>query len=741
MQKISEKLIGYLLGNIDGFSFERLIQKILGSIYKDQFVTLGGIHDGGADGFFRSVLENTQRTTNFVQISTQENVKVKIRQTIERLNNFGRNVKSLTYYTSRKLSVDTLEESLSNELDITITIRDWDYINRLINKTNETIEIFNEHFRREIFELTTNQASHAAPEFDVVSDPSVYVFLQFECTERFHRGGAVSPIVDSLIYWSLRETEPDTPKLLSRSSVKDKISQLIPAAASTIIPNIDSRLKILCGKNSGGEQRVRHYQKTDSFCLPHFMRQQLATESAVELELKAIIKESLIKRANAYGAIEPGAVAQACERAIYRHFHQQGLVLAAFLDKKLSDITISDQIVEEELKAVALEERLSEQSYTVTLKVLQSVFYSPSDAERDFLHKLSKTSLLLFTLKHNPKVIEYFNKMTGKFRLIVGSDIIIKALSETFLDQKDQHVTNILKIAKTCGAQLILADPVVDEVFTHINATNLEFKNHYSQQESHITSALASQSDRILIRTYFYAKLITKQVLGWKRFIELFLDYEELSRISSRGKTQLRAYIAKTFNFDTISRDDLAKGINHTTLEKLSTSLSEKSKKNINLAQNDALIALAIYAQRVNGKEIDKYDGFGLKTWWLTKETTILQHTGDIVREHDGVPFIMRPEFLLNFLTNSPQVRIDPVLQDLLPSHVGLQIGQHLSSSHMHKLLNHVQEWDILSEARREIKISDAIDKLKYDRLKRYESNFDLTGETEADIVISSLRG
>jgi hypothetical protein len=103
--------------------------------------------------------------------------------------------------------------------------------------------------------------------------------------------------------------------------------------------------------------------------------------------------------------------------------------------------------------------------------------------------------------------------------------------------------------------------------------------------------------------------------------------------------------------------------------------------------------------------------------------------------------FIMRPEFLLNFLSSSPKSEeIDPVVRDLLPSHVGLQIGQHLDPSHMHKILEHVDVWKELPEARREIKITEAVNHLKYDRLKRYENNLDLKSNDEADIVLQALK-
>ncbi|ALM83566.1 hypothetical protein ASB57_11840 [Bordetella sp. N] len=469
----------------------------------------------------------------------------------------------------------------------------------------------------------------------------------------------------------------------------------------------------------------------------------MAEESIKEISLRSDTRTSIAERARTAGASgsEVDIVTVVCEKVLYRHFHEQGLILAAFLEKQLTHVTISDQIVEEELRGAASDVNdVSKAAYGIALKVLQGIFYTPTEVENEFLHRLSKTTLLLFTLKHNPRLIEYFNKMSGRFRLLIGADIIVKALAETFLPEEHKHVTNLLKVARACGATLIASEPVVEEVFTHMHATQLEFRNYYASQEPYITAALASQSDRILIRTYFYAKLLINKVKGWRGFIEMFVDFDQLAAASGRGQAQLQAYLCKVYGFEYMPREDLARGVDGESVRDLAAKLQYDDKKEV-LAQNDALMCMAVYAQRALGREAMLYDGFGLRTWWLTKETALLQHTGAVVAAHGNVPFIMRPEFLLNFLSISPQTAdVDPVVRDLLPNHVGLQIGQHLSATHMHKILGHVSEWSDLPDSRREVKITDAVDKLKWDRLKRYEANLDLKGEDEADAVVSALR-
>lgn len=739
---ISDSLIEYLLSSVDGFGFERLIQRLLAIRDGDNFVPLGGVHDGGADGFLRSLLVEKNRVTNFVQMSIQADAAGKIRGTVKRLREFGRDVKTIYYWTSQNLHVDVLEEQLSEELDVTVRIRDRKAVALLIDHDGRTRQFFLETFRAEIHELSAAGGNLSSQKFDVVSDPSVYVFLQFERSERFAKGGLVAPIVDALIYWSLRDTDPDKEKLITRTEIKRRISELLPSAATNLLPSVDGQLKVLTSKSGGREQRVREYIESDSFCLPYAVRIELAAVGAAEIALQQTVRLSLRERAQQLGAIDLDLVAEVCEKAIYKHFNEQGLILAAFLEKRLDGISISDQIVENELQAVAIAGRQPDQkSYTVALKVLQGIFYTPNEAEGDFLRRLSRTSLLLFSLKHCPKLVEYFNKMSGKFRLLVGTDILVKAMSESFLPAEHRHVTNLLKVAKACGAQLFVTAPVAKELFTHLHATHLEFRNYYAEQEPYITAPMASQSDRIFIRTYFYARLLLNQVAGWKSFINMFVDYDELANKTAKGEAQLQAYICKVFDMEVL--DLLASPIDQKGLDVLADKLVNRNTfkvKNAELARNDALMVLSVYAQRRAGHEVAVYDGFGLKTWWLTKETNVLMHTGELVKENGSMPYIMRPEFLLNFLTLSPKANVvDPAVRDLLPSHVGLQIGQHLPSGHMQKLLAHVDDWKQLPPARVEVRVTDAVDQLKYDRLKRYAANVDLAGDPDTDILIAAL--
>jgi hypothetical protein len=77
---------------------------------------------------------------------------------------------------------------------------------------------------------------------------------------------------------------------------------------------------------------------------------------------------------------------------------------------------------------------------------------------------------------------------------------------------------------------------------------------------------------------------------------------------------------------------------------------------------------------------------------------------------------------------------------EIQASHVGLQIGQHLPSNHMHRILEGFDEWKDLPPERIEIKMSDAVDQLKFNRMKQYENNLNLDSEEETNQLLSYVK-
>lgn len=737
VHRVTDKLFDYLTKDLSGESFEALAKILFAAELGEEFVPLGGIHDGGADGFIELRLGVGKKPGTFLQFSVTERnrAKAKIRQTIEALRKVGREPKHLVYATNQSLpKQDVLSEAIFEEYQVLLTVKDLDRLRQLVNSEPRANDDFLNFFAAEILAVKHSAESLSGSVNQFVQDPTVFAFLDYELRERFVQDHLQDRILDSLIYWALRETDPDAGRMMNRDEIAKAINAVFPTAVSVLTPRMNIRLAELSKKVQGETERVRHHKSQDLFCLPFEMRKQLAERALEESKLQddflACIRQRLVSQTKSPRSAEVENIGiSLIYAAVHDYFVEQGLILAAYLENKVQSITISDQIIERQVEHVLASfpdtACISPTLIEDALHVLRGVFYTPSDVERLYLGYLSRTSLLFMTIQKSPRMIEYFNQMAGNFRLLVGSDILIKAMSEQQLSPQCRQVEILLRACLEMGAKLVLTESVLEEVFTHLHAVDLEYRNHYLPNEAYLSPNDVSECDRIFIRAYYYSRFEGKKV-GWDSFINQFLDVAALRSKSEKGRAELKGLLALRFHMEYLSKDELTLGIDQTGVGQLAEKLAEARGlgKNEVLSHNDALMVYAVYRQRKTHKEQAIYDGFGYRTWWLTKETWVLNFTAPLVIKEGGVPYIMRPEFILNFIALAPKAaHVRRSFKELLPTTVGLQLGQHLKPEVMHELLSGTTEWASLSPERVTVIIGERVNRLKHDRLKRYLAN------------------
>jgi hypothetical protein len=383
--------------------------------------------------------------------------------------------------------------------------------------------------------------------------------------------------------------------------------------------------------------------------------------------------------------------------------------LAAFLQSKFEEET--PKTLADHIDNCLIEQNIDSAEYGLLkeaiLENLRVAFYDSLLEERLFFTRLSATYTLLFCLNTEPRLVEYFQSMASDFYLYVGSDILVRTISERYLHPEDQMMTNTLKIIREAGGELILSEQVLDEIHTHIAAADYEFRNKYQSIEASIDNVIARNSDRILIRAYFYAKLIPPiGIVGpedWQNFINQFCDYELLHK--SEGREQIKNFLQAKFQMQFVSVDEIAKLYDPYEAEQLASCLEEE-KKDERLAKNDAVIALAVYGRREQNQESSRVSEFGYRTWWLTGESRILKHTVDIVKAHRS-RYMLRPEFILNFLTlTTSAVEVRRAYQNIFPNLLGIQLARRVDPNELTQVIQKVQEAQNLEPARRTAVIS-----------------------------------
>ena len=198
------------LDKAEGFPFEHFAIAFYAALTGAAFVPLGGIKDGGADARDGTLYEDKARLETYYQASIEVDTEDKIRRTVARLRAFGRDPKVLYYLTSRTVKyTDRVERDLSDELDVTIVIRDAGYITAHVNDDPAAGGAFDEHLRHYTDFLKQVGASRLITSSQYVRSPAVYVFLSNELARRDGDESLVNAVIDALALWALEGTDPE----------------------------------------------------------------------------------------------------------------------------------------------------------------------------------------------------------------------------------------------------------------------------------------------------------------------------------------------------------------------------------------------------------------------------------------------------------------------------------------------------------------------------------------------------
>ncbi len=731
---IHPDLIEIALERVEGSSFERFVHAFYPHLAGISFVPLGGMHDGGGDAF-QSLIGTWAESEPgvFYQASVQADHKTKIKNTIKALKKSGRKPTALIYVTSRRIQrVDSEERQLSQETGITIRIRDRVYITSHVNDMHETRNSFRQYLGQYLEILKHIGSAQVIGPSRHVHSPAVYVFLRQEVERRSGDHALMDAVVDSLILWALEGTDPEEKRFRSRGEIATAIKQTLPFAGSLIEDHLNVRLDALSRKGNPSGREIRHHQKDDLYCLPYETRKQVeadnAADEALRIRVLAVLESRVASAAAGTIDLNEGPfVAGLALRTLQLTFEREGIEFSSFLEDKQTGNdypTIADHIDLAILEANVKPDKF-ECYKAAILEALRTTFYKSTPDERLFLGKLAHTYALLFSLRAEPRIVQYFEEMASDFFLYVGSDLIVRALSERYVRPEDQRVRTLLKMLTAAGTKLVLTELVLEEVQNHLRTTDLEFRNYFAVQEKRMTYQLARNCPKILIRAYFYSRFDPPEKVAvptsWSAYLNQFCNPSKLD--SAEGKEELRRYLLSNFGLSFETRNDVEAAIcdeaDKREVDHIAACLSPE-KTMSELALNDALMAVAVYGRRKKSGEMASQTVFGYRSWWLTGETTILKCTRNLVEKH-GARYIMRPEFLLNFIAMSPKTsQVRAAYRSIFPSLLGIQLANRIKKDVYHDMMKKVKDAAYLEPGKQEAVIAQCSDELKSSFVKVY---------------------
>lgn len=729
MNTIDHRHVEIALSRVGGHDFEQFINALLAATTGVEYVPLGGVHDGGADGLFGSGIyrakppEGTVTSDSFLQASIQADHRQKIRDTVNRLRESGRDPRMLTYVTPQSVKLlDQDEVDMMRQTGAFVRIRDGKWIIAHINHSPATIEAFNSYLRKELDFLQSLGQSTPSARAPHVDARTVCVFLRQQVERRSGEEPLIEPILDGLILWALEGTDPDKGRLASLQEILSKIESVLPSAKHYVDPSLEDRLRQMSSKTNPGGREVRIYMKDGLYCLPYETRKLVSEEKIEDESLRARALSRLEERVQELDDIQtsPRMAAEVALRAIELTFETRGLELAAFLEQKIgdpADLSIADCVEK------AIDERANSgtdvrQLRAGALEALSGAFYRSTEEERSFFSKLCRTYSLLFSLQVEPRIVKYFEHMTANFVLLVGTDILVRALSERYLRSEDQMTCNLLKMLREAGASLILTQPVAEEVHKHVEGCDYEFQNYFAAAEAFVTLEIARNAPKMLVRSYFYARLSPADGVegprSWSEFIHQICDMRALHS-RQHGREQITDYLLEKFDLEYVTTEELTQYSTEEGIEELADQLALQRGGPRVLAVNDLKMAFGVYDKRKDMGERRRGNPYGYRTWWLTQEMAVRRVTRELVERH-GAEYIMRPEFLVDFMALSPTTTdVRDAYERVFPTVLGIRLSNRVREEDFHAVLREFKKMQETDEARARVMLRHYSDRLKSD--------------------------
>ena len=226
------ELVQIALDRTAGDEFEDFAIQFLAAKFGANFLPIGGIRDGGADGIIITDLyENSSRPDYFMQATREKDYKSKIRHTVRRLREVDRSPSQLLYFTTQVVSsLDIVEYDLGVELEVTIQVRDGKYIAAQVATDRAAADAYYAHLHHRTQFLEGVGRGSVLSRSPHISEPHVYTFLVGELERETAGPSFANGVIDALIVYALEGTDPNKNIMMSEEQIRAEIVDTLPAA-------------------------------------------------------------------------------------------------------------------------------------------------------------------------------------------------------------------------------------------------------------------------------------------------------------------------------------------------------------------------------------------------------------------------------------------------------------------------------------------------------------------------------
>jgi hypothetical protein len=707
MNGIDPKSARYAIGNIDdGNIFENFAKDFLSKLLGYEFVPVGGLHDKGIDGFEHTF--NRSDTNKVIyQLSIQKTYQHKIADSLDKLKRNKIRYDQFVFVTNQTIpNIDSYKDELIEKYRKPISIFDLEWFVVHINDSENTVRSYQIFIDSHLHQF--NRPGQSFQIANLVDDPRLYTYLRQQVDELHNQLKLGDILVDTLIMYSLEDTDPEKGLFLNKDQILERIKSLIKFDPHQIDSLVGRRLTALSKK----PRRIHYYKAEDGYCLQYDERIHIQNDN---LNDAATFDEYLSDTGNLIRKIVPPELRGTVDfqglvnELLNTLYYKQGIEFSDFVlhgsTSKAFEGNLPD-LISQLVDTHKLAHKLTEIKQFLLI-IIRAIVYDGTQSQKSFLRRLSLTYSMLFLLQCDPKLCTYFSALAGKLNIYVCTSIIIPALSERFLNPQNRRYTNLLINAQKAGVKLYINEPILRELAAHFRMIRQIYDNTYAGNDNIYRTEAAMQAiSDIMIRAYYYA-LNRNKVNNFRQFISTFVS-PTMKRLSE----DLISWLSLEFGIKYEPNSNLGIHLDNNEIDLIASKLAAYKGKI--KSKTDAEVIVTIFAIRERNNEIATSGIFGYKTWWLTSDITTQMVAAEVAADKYSVSCYMRPDFLYNYVSLAPtQGQIDDAFTTFFPTLLGVNLSTYLPdhvSSVIHK---YVKEHGDESESRKSAVINELIDDLK----------------------------
>jgi len=713
MNGVNPKSANYAINKIDdGNVFETFAKDFLSKVLGYNFIPIGGMHDKGIDGLEHTFYKSDNKKTIY-QLSIQESYKTKITASLDKLKLNNIRYSQFVYVTNQTIpNIDSYKDKLIEKYGKAINIFDLDWFSVHVNDSENTIrsyQIFVDSYLHEF-----NRPGKTFQIADLVDDPRLYTYLRQKVDELHDQMELDTILVDTLILYSLGDTDPDKGIFLNKVQIIDRINSLVQFDLHQIKFLIDKRLDALTKK----PRRVNYHKEKDGYCLQYEERINIQNtnlnDAAIFDEYKAdttilinrIASQDIRDNVDFLGLINDLLNTLYYKQGIeFSDFVLQGASSGAF-EKNLPDL------IAEVVNNSQLAYKLTEiKQYLLT--VIRAIVYDGTESQKAFLRRLSLTYSMLFLLQCDPKLCTYFSALASKSNIYVGTSIIIPALSESFSSLQNRRYTNLLINAQKAGVNFYINEPILRELTGHFRMIRQIYEENYESNDNIYRTVAAMQTiPDNMIRAYYYA-LNRGQVHNFEQYISTFTS-PRMNRLDE----DLTSWLSYEFGIKYEPISNLGIHLDKKEIDLIASKLSAYKRGSEKASQlkskSDAELILTIFAIRERDNELSTTGIFGYRTWWLTSDIHTQEVAAEVAGNKYSVSCYMRPDFLNNYISLAPtKGQIDDAFSGFFPTMLGVNLSTFLPDYVSRNIHKYIKEHEEESVSRKISRIGELIDDLR----------------------------